>query len=65
MTSGLMSNNTRKWHYVTTLLVLMLVMPVMAQNLSSRNKYRNPIISEDAADPTIVKCYDDYYYLFA
>ena len=41
-------------------------MSALAQDASSpRNHYRNPVIGEDAADPTVIKGDDGCYYLFA
>ena len=65
MTTGQTKKNTRKWRSVATLLALMLFMSALAQNAAPLHQYRNPVIGEDAADPTIIKGDDGHYYLFA
>lgn len=48
------------------LLALVQMMLALAQNVwAPRNHYVNPIINEDAADPTVIKADDGQYYLFA
>ena len=51
---------------VMLLLALLLSMSASAQQVTeARGHYRNPVIGEDAPDPTVIKGDDGFYYLFA
>lgn len=52
--------------YVLMLFALTLALSTLAQVVDTpRSHYRNPIIGEDAADPTVIRGNDGLYYLLA